>query len=79
MKEITNVFKLDEETLPGRVIILFLFTLCLKLTLVLSAFPAPLNCIPARSLSGGSMADTSKTEKVQLHAPDLEELRGGKL
>lgn len=24
------------------------------------------------------MADISKTEKVQLHAPDLEELRGGK-
>lgn len=24
------------------------------------------------------MADISKTEKVQLHAPALEELRGGK-
>lgn len=75
---------LDEETLPGRFIILFLFTLCLKFNpgpvrFFLSTFPAPLNCIPARSLSGGSMADTSKTEKVQLHAPDLEELRGGKL
>lgn len=49
----------------------------------------PTVCVPAYSFctansllvhlpSSAVMADISKTEKVQLHAPALEELRGGK-
>lgn len=41
-------------------------------------FFCTVNRLAAFPPSTTAMADINNTEKVQLHAPDLEELRGGK-
>lgn len=70
-----------KETLHGTGLILSFYLLFVCTSPIRHLFNTRL---VLRQQSAGSwtfssvMADSSKTEKVQLHAPDLAELRGGK-